>query len=156
MCSQAHTGDRAEETTGHFRTDASRSVVVLHIRFRGPEQEDDGPGVVNEYDTYVLVPRTTLAAQIHAAECSASRQRERDGDDTSSGSEDTLVTPLADQPEPPSQMPPCVPWANWGPRGCLRLRLPQAYQREAVVGQLGEAVEVGEEVVQVQAQLVHP
>ena len=130
MCSQAHTGDRAEETTGHFRADASRSVVVLHIRLRGPEQEDDGPGVVNEYDTYVLVPRTTLAAQIHAAEFGASRQRERDGDDTCSGSnsEDTLVTPQADQPEPPSRMPPCVtvpcvPWADWGPRGCLRLLL---------------------------------
>ena len=129
MCSQAHTGDRAEETTGHFCADASRSVVVLHIRFRGPEQEDDGPGVVNEYDTYVLVPRTTLAAQIHAAEFGTSRQR-RDGDDTGSGSEGTPVTPLADQPEPepPTQTPPCVtavcvPWADWGPRGCLRLRL---------------------------------
>ncbi|KAM5541126.1 hypothetical protein V8D89_005055 [Ganoderma adspersum] len=114
LCSQAYTGDRAEETTGHFRADTSRSLVVLHIRLRGPAQEDD---VANRYDTYLLVPRTTLAAQIHAAEFTS---RQRDGDDTGSGSEDT-PWPLADQPEP--RIPPCVPWAGWGPRGCLRLRL---------------------------------
>ena len=109
----ARTGDRAEETKGHFRTDLSRSIVVIYIRLGGPthvhedaaedEDEDEDSEFEYEYDTYLLVPRATLAAQIHAAESTC---RRRGG-----GGPANEPTPL------------CVPWADWGPRGCLRLNL---------------------------------
>ncbi|KAM5541121.1 hypothetical protein V8D89_005050 [Ganoderma adspersum] len=50
--------------------------------------------------SHLLIPRATLAAQIRAAEA---RQRERDAGGGVSESS--------------------VPWQDWGPRGCLRLRL---------------------------------
>ena len=123
----ARTGDRAEETTGHFRTDLSRSIVVIYIRLGGPTHlhEDAAEGEDSdsdsdsefeyEYDTYLLVPRATLAAQIRAAE---STRRDRDGGDAGEGSEDTPAGQPANEPTPL-----CVPWADWGPRGCLRLNL---------------------------------
>lgn len=36
----ARSGDRGEETTGHFRADPSRSIVVLYLRLGGPTHED--------------------------------------------------------------------------------------------------------------------
>ncbi|KAM5541127.1 hypothetical protein V8D89_005056 [Ganoderma adspersum] len=110
LWSQARTGDRTEETTGHFRADPSRSVVALYTLLAGTEIE-------NEYTTCLLVPRTTLAAHIHAAESTSGQTgpgRDRDAG-LGTGSE-----AAPDQPEP---MPLSVPWADWGPRGCLRLHL---------------------------------
>ena len=103
------TGDRADETTGHFRADPSRSIIVFSVSTEpieggdedGDEGEDDG-----EYTTYLLIPRTTFSAQIIAAE---SRRRR---DPTGFELEGTTCT------NPPMLS---VPWADWGPRGCLRI-----------------------------------
>ena len=61
--SRAHTGDHANEATGHFRADPPRSIVVLHICI----QPLEGGGYADEYPTYNLIPRATLAAHIRAA-----------------------------------------------------------------------------------------
>ena len=102
--SRAHSGDRrADETTGHFRTDPSRSIVVLYINIQPIEGRDDNDR--EEYATYLLIPRATLIAQIRAAE-SKSRRNDPDGKLEDPARQSTLS----------------VPWADWGPRGCLRLR----------------------------------
>ena len=110
LWSEARTGDRTEETTGHFRADPSRSVVALYTVLAGTDIENN-----IEYATCLLVPRTTLSAHIHAAE-STSGQTDPGGDHDV-GSE---ATPDEPEPEP---TPLSVPWADWGPRGCLRLHL---------------------------------
>ena len=122
--SKAWSGDRAEETTGHFRADSSRSIVVLHLRLGGPQTNEDAAGYEEpeyeyEYDTYLLIPRTTLAAHIHAAE-STRRRTQRGRGDASPHSATENSDAVPDRPEP---MAPSVPWAEWGPRGCLRLCL---------------------------------
>ena len=102
----AHAGDRdrAEETTGHFRADASQSIVVLHICIE-PVDDAGNNDSETEYNTYVLIPRATLSAQIRAAE---SESAQRQDSDMGSGA------------NPPAAV--SVPWADWGPRGCLRVR----------------------------------
>ena len=100
--SRAHSGDRrADETTGHFRTDPSRSIVVLYINIQPIEGDSDDDR--DEYASYLLIPRATLAAQIRAAESTW----------------DHLDGKLGDTANPPMLS---VPWADWGPSGCLRLR----------------------------------
>ena len=117
--SRVHTGDRRpEETTGYFRTDWSRSIVVLDLQLGGAEERDDEDEDEDEGDDddddptmCFLIPRTTLAAQIKAAESS---HRQNDGDNAGSGS---------GSDDSDSDRPPSVPWAEWGPRGCLQLHL---------------------------------
>ena len=106
---RADTGDRADETTGHFRADPSRSIIVFSVSTEaiegsdedGDEDEDDG-----EYTTYLLIPRTTLSAQISAAE---SRRRRDPTSFEFEGTTGTNASMLS------------VPWEDWGPRGCLRI-----------------------------------
>ncbi|PIL34931.1 hypothetical protein GSI_02718 [Ganoderma sinense ZZ0214-1] len=130
--SQAKSGDRAsEESTGHFRTDAARSVIALYIQYqgvdseRGNEEEEDGgegdedkdededrPTGTYTYATHLLIPHATLAAQIQAAEsASTSRHRQMGGGAGSDGTDTDTADELAFT----------VPWADWGPRGSLRL-----------------------------------
>ena len=103
--SHAHTGDRAEETTGHFRADPSQSIVVLHTCIKSFDSDNE-----SKCNTYVLIPRATFASQIRVADSTHSTQRQ----DMHSSASPNLPMPV---PAPVS-----VPWADWGPRGCLRLR----------------------------------
>ncbi len=83
---------------GYFRADPSLSMVVLtHNHIQGP----GGP-----FSTYLLIPCTTLLAQIHAVVA----RRE-----ISTGSQG-----------PPEGLPVLIPWKDWGAHGCLRLRLPRS------------------------------
>ena len=82
---EPQTGDRAEETSGHFRTDLSRSIISLTLYVYKVHGDDE-----DEYATHLLIPRATLAAQIHAAE---SRLRTRDPDRDNSRSEDITEEP---------------------------------------------------------------
>ena len=116
LWSEARTGDRAEETTGHFRADPSRSVVALYTVLAGTDTDTEND---IEYATCLLVPRTTLAAHIHAAE-STSGQTDPDGDHDAGSGTGSEATPDEPDHEP---TPLSVPWADWGPRGCLRLHL---------------------------------
>ncbi|KAI1790003.1 hypothetical protein LXA43DRAFT_540985 [Ganoderma leucocontextum] len=75
---------------GHFRADPLLSILVLTCRIRGPE---------GEYITHLLIPSTTLLAQVDAA----------------------LDSP--DSREHPDTPPVPVPWKDWGPHGCLRLHV---------------------------------
>ncbi|PIL34956.1 hypothetical protein GSI_02743 [Ganoderma sinense ZZ0214-1] len=135
--SQAKTGDRrAEESTGHFRTDMTRSVVTLSIQYesvklyRNPyddgydamigQEDEDEPAYA--YTTHLLIPQATLTAQIQAAESASAARQTRMGDDAGVGNADS-PTQHAPAPLAPSVT---VPWADWGPRGSLRL-----YQRGA-------------------------
>ena len=104
----AHAGDRdrAEETTGHFRADASQSIVVLHICIE-PIDDAGNNDSETERNTYVLIPRATLAAQIRAADYESESTQRQDSD-------------MGSGANPPAAV--SVPWADWGPRGCLRLR----------------------------------
>ena len=111
---EPHTGDRAEETSGHFRADLSRSIVALTLYVYRVHGDDE-----DEYATHLLIPRATLAAQIRAAE---SRLRTRNRDRDNSLSED-----ITEQPHSTLTQPLSVSWADWGPRGCLRLRLRHPY-----------------------------
>ena len=89
-----HTGDRPQTSSGHFLPDLSRSTVVLTFSIHGPR---------GERETHYLIPRATLLAQVHAAESKSQRQQTHVG---------TAVP-----------VPVSVPWADWGPQGCLRLAL---------------------------------
>ena len=108
----AHTGDRAEETTGHFRADPSQSIVVLHICIE-PIDDAGNNDSETECNTYVLIPRATLAAQIRAADSESESTQRQDMDMGSSANPN---------PPRPRLAAVSVPWADWGPRGCLRLR----------------------------------
>ncbi|KAM5541120.1 hypothetical protein V8D89_005049 [Ganoderma adspersum] len=115
---EPQTGARAEETTGHFHADLSRSIVTLTLYvYTQYKAGGDGGG---EYATHVLIPRATLASQIRAAE---SRLRTRNRDSGPGHSRSGSVGGTMEQPEPEPMQPPSVPWAVWGPHGCLRLRL---------------------------------
>ena len=107
---EPQTGDRVEETTGHFRADLSRSIVTLTLYVYKVHGDDE-----DEYATHLLIPHTTLAAQIRATE---SRLTTRDPDRDNSRSE-----AITEQPHSTPMPLLSVPWADWGPRGCLRLRL---------------------------------
>ncbi|KAI1789999.1 hypothetical protein LXA43DRAFT_1019001 [Ganoderma leucocontextum] len=85
---------RPSTLEGHFRADRSLSMVVLTHDIHGPE----GP-----WASHLLIPCAALLTQIHSA---VSQQ---------AGS--------ADLRGPPEGSPVLVPWKDWGPRGCLRLRL---------------------------------
>ena len=90
-----HTGDRPQTSSGHFLPDFSRSMVILTFSIHG--------GPRGERETHYLIPRATLLAQVHAAESKSQRQQTHVG---------TAVP-----------VPVSVPWADWGPQGCLRLAL---------------------------------
>ena len=116
--SRVHTGDRRpEETTGYFHTDWSRSIVVLDLQLGAAEESDDEDEDEGDDDDdddptmCFLIPRTTLASQIKAAE---SPHKQNNGDNARSGS---------DSDDSDSDRPRSVPWAEWGPRGCLQLHL---------------------------------
>ncbi|PIL34941.1 hypothetical protein GSI_02728 [Ganoderma sinense ZZ0214-1] len=87
-----YTGDRPQTREGHFLPDLSHSVVVLTFYIARPLDDRDA-----ERETHLLIPRATLLAQIRAA-----RESQRTDDGTAA----TV---------------PSVPWAEWGPQGCLRL-----------------------------------
>ena len=91
---KVHTGNRPQTSEGHFHADLSLSMVVL--TFDHEYRED-----ASQRLTHYLIPRATLLAQIHHAE---SQQTQTDSDSR--------------RPGPAMQ---AVPWADWGPQGCLRL-----------------------------------
>ena len=99
MRHEVFTGDRPAQTSeGHFHADPSQSAIVLTCKVRTPKYD---------CETHFLIPRATFLAQIEAA---ASHRPPGQTDHT------------------PGNVP-CegtygsVPWAEWGPQGCLRLRV---------------------------------
>ncbi|PIL34970.1 hypothetical protein GSI_02757 [Ganoderma sinense ZZ0214-1] len=92
---QIATGDRPVSSPGHFRADPSLSIVSVALY-----TED----IQYEYASIFLIPHATLLAHIRKAE---SRQLQEDHTTEPGGA---VVR---------------VPWADWGPCGCLRLRLQQ-------------------------------
>ncbi|KAM5539529.1 hypothetical protein V8D89_006801 [Ganoderma adspersum] len=109
---EQNTGERLvwhETSEGHFRADMSLSMVALTFCIMGP-----GPSPEYEYEAHLLIPRATLLSQ---ARLGAAASRQADG---------SLSL---------SEPRPSVPWADWGPRGCLwlRLRPPQHTARRIVL-----------------------
>ncbi|PIL34955.1 hypothetical protein GSI_02742 [Ganoderma sinense ZZ0214-1] len=91
---------------GHFRADPSLSMVVLTYKGRGAH---------GALTTHLLIPLTTILAQIRRAvapQCEGA---------TADDSEQV--------PQPPPSAPTPVPWEDWGAGGCLRLRLPNGAYR---------------------------
>ncbi|KAM5536869.1 hypothetical protein V8D89_009416 [Ganoderma adspersum] len=82
---------------GHFCADPSQSMVILTYKVR---TRSDGA-----FTDHFLIPYMTILTQIHAV---ASRR----GD-----------AQAGDQQGTPDGPPVLVPWEDWGPYGCLRLRL---------------------------------
>ena len=114
--SRAHTGDHTAEAAGHFRADPARLIVILHICI----QPLEGGGYADEYPTYILIPRATLAAHIRAASSTLRHSTSR-----------TAHPPVS------------VPWAEWGPPGCLRLRPRSAlFQSDAELAAFGSRMPV--------------
>ncbi|PIL34930.1 hypothetical protein GSI_02717 [Ganoderma sinense ZZ0214-1] len=92
-----HSGDRPLHTSeGHFHADLSLSLIALTLGIMSADAEHEHG---HENQAHLLIPRTTLLAHARAAD-SVSRQSA----DASPG------------------IPRRVPWADWGPQGCLRLR----------------------------------
>ena len=97
---EIHTGDRPYTSQGHFHADLSLSIVALTFYIRGPQ---------GEHESHYLIPRATFLAQIRAAE---SQQTVTDG-----GKLDSEAASVS------------IPWTDWGPQGCLRLRLSSRVSR---------------------------
>ncbi|PIL34938.1 hypothetical protein GSI_02725 [Ganoderma sinense ZZ0214-1] len=94
-----HSGDRPLHTSeGHFHADLSLSLIALTLGIMSADAEHEHE---HEHQAHLLIPRTTLLTHARAAD-SVSRQS-------------------ADA-SPGKLEPRRVPWAEWGPRGCLRLR----------------------------------
>ncbi|KAM5541132.1 hypothetical protein V8D89_005061 [Ganoderma adspersum] len=106
---EVYSGDRPYTSGGHFRADLSLSMVVLTFYIRGPQ---------GDHETHYLVPRATFLTQIRAAE---SRQIDTDTDSGKAAAQSGSVESVP------------VPWADWGPQGCLRLRLSYARSRRAML-----------------------
>ncbi|PIL34957.1 hypothetical protein GSI_02744 [Ganoderma sinense ZZ0214-1] len=100
---QAHTGDRLRRAFLR-RPVASTSMVVL--TFYHIYSEDN-----SERGNHYLIPRTTLLAQIRAPK-SRQTQTQLQTHSLSGGATRGSRVPV-----------PAVPWADWGPQGCLRLSL---------------------------------
>ena len=106
---EVYSGDRPYTSQGHFAADMSLSMVALTFYIRGPQ---------GDHETHYLIPRATFLAQIHAAARESLGQSQTDSGNS----------PVKAQSEPVS-----VPWADWGPQGCLRLRLSYALSRRAIL-----------------------
>ncbi|KAM5539530.1 hypothetical protein V8D89_006802 [Ganoderma adspersum] len=104
---EVYGGDRPYTSGGHFRADLSLAMVVLTFYIRGPQRD---------HETHYLVPRATFLAQIRAAEL---RQTDTDTDSGKAAAQSGSIE--------------SVPWADWGPQGCLRLRLGYARLRRAAL-----------------------
>ena len=97
---EIHTGDRPYTFQGHFHADLSLSLVALSFYIRGPQ---------GEHESHYLIPRATFVAQIRGAV--ESRQT------------------VADSHGKPEATSVSIPWSDWGPQGCLRLRLSSGVSR---------------------------
>ncbi|KAM5536879.1 hypothetical protein V8D89_009426 [Ganoderma adspersum] len=79
---------------GHFHADPTHSMVILTYHIKHSNRD--------EYASHLLIPYSTIRAQIDAAATQA----------------------VLDSPDSDSDLPPApVPWQDWGPQGCLRLRV---------------------------------
>ena len=101
---EVFTGDCPQTSEGHFHADPSQSAIVLTCKVRTPKCD---------CETHFLIPRATLLAQIEAA-----------------GSRRPPGQTVADHRYAPGSAGAfdggggsSVPWAGWGPQGCLRLRV---------------------------------
>ncbi|PIL34950.1 hypothetical protein GSI_02737 [Ganoderma sinense ZZ0214-1] len=93
---QISTGEHPASSRGHFRADSSLSMVSITVY-----TEDY---IQYEYASIFLIPHATILAHIQEAES-------------------YQLHGLGDDPIEPRETAIRVPWAYWGPGGCLRLRL---------------------------------
>lgn len=94
MGHEIYSSRRPPPSEGHFRADPAHWMIVLALNY----SLHDRRTIVK---SHLLIPHATLSAQIRAAET-----RRRDSKE--------LALDVA---------PVLVPWQDWGPHGCLRLRL---------------------------------
>ena len=81
---------------GHFHADPSQSMIILSYNIRRSNRDD--------YASHLLIPYSTLRAQIDSDRATAIE----------------VESPNPDSDSPP---PAVVPWQEWGPQGCLQLRV---------------------------------
>ena len=96
---QISTGGRPETSEGHFRADPSQSMVSVSLHTADMQRE---------YASIFLIPHATILAQIQAAENRKPEEPTEEWDAERFPGEWDAVR---------------VPWAVWGPSGCLRLQL---------------------------------
>ncbi|KAM5541117.1 hypothetical protein V8D89_005046 [Ganoderma adspersum] len=114
-----HTSEHATTPGGHFRVDPSSSMVVLTLISVGTSAERNSIST-----SYLLIPCTTLSAQIlRAAKLEHSRGPPDRGDPREP---EPGRSPQSDASSAPGPAPVTVPWSDWGPHGCLRLRAQRA------------------------------
>ena len=121
-----HTSEHAATPGGHFRVDPSSSIVVLTFVSMGASAEDASS------TSYLLIPCTTLSAQILRAGAKLEHsQRPLDRSGPREPEPEPGPSPQSDAStsSAPGPAPMTVPWSDWGPPGCLRLRAQRAPPR---------------------------